>query len=200
MEVRRRSIKSDDDTLKHRRLTPLRVLRGVMCLLVFILSSFMLLVYLTPGAVMLRLFSIHYYRKANCFFFGLWLSLWPFLFEKINGTKVVFSGENVPEKERVLLIANHRTEVDWMYLWNLAVRKSCLGDIKYVLKSSLMGLPVFGWGFHVLEFISVERKWEVDQPVLHQMLSTLKNPQDPLWLALFPEGTDFTYETTSLIV
>ncbi|XP_021896409.1 probable 1-acyl-sn-glycerol-3-phosphate acyltransferase 4 [Carica papaya] len=81
-----------------------------------------------------------------------------------------------------------------MYLWNLAVRKSCLGDIKYVLKSSLMGLPVFGWGFHVLEFISVERKWEVDQPVLHQMLSTLKNPQDPLWLALFPEGTDFTEE------
>ncbi|KAJ6709851.1 1-ACYLGLYCEROL-3-PHOSPHATE ACYLTRANSFERASE-RELATED [Salix koriyanagi] len=42
-----------------------------------------------------------------------------------------------------------------------------------------------------LEFISVERNWEVDEPVMHQMLSTFKDPQDPLWLALFPEGTDF---------
>ncbi|WJX56918.1 1-acylglycerol-3-phosphate O-acyltransferase [Trifolium repens] len=26
------------------------------------------------------------------------------------------------------------------------------------------------------------------------MLSTFKDPQDPLWLAIFPEGTDFTEE------
>ncbi|XP_052736278.1 probable 1-acyl-sn-glycerol-3-phosphate acyltransferase 4 isoform X2 [Vigna angularis] len=39
---------------------------------------------------------------------------------------------------------------------------------------------------------SVERKWEVDEQILHQKLSTLQDPQDPLWLALFPEGTDYT--------
>ncbi|KAK1555443.1 hypothetical protein Q3G72_026485 [Acer saccharum] len=133
-------------------------------------------------------------RKATAFLFGLWLALWPFLFEKINRTKMVFSGDSVPAKERVLLIANHRTEVDWMYLWDLALRKGCLGYIKYILKSTLMKLPVFGWGFQILEFISVERKWENDEPVLRQMLSTFKNPQDPLWLAIFPEGTDFTEE------
>jgi lysocardiolipin and lysophospholipid acyltransferase len=127
-------------------------------------------------------------------FFGFWLALWPFLFEKINQTKVVFSGDTVPERERVMLIANHRTEVDWMYLWDLALRKGCLGDIKYMLKSSLMKLPIFGWGFHVLEFISVDRKWETDERVLRQMLSTFKSPEDPLWLAVFPEGTDFTEE------
>ncbi|KAG5543269.1 hypothetical protein RHGRI_016119 [Rhododendron griersonianum] len=94
--------------------------------------------------------------------------------------------------ERVVLIANHRTEVDWMYMWDLALRKGCLGYIKFVLKSSLMKLPIFGWGFHILEFIPVERKWEIDEPILRQMLSTFANPLDPLWLAVFPEGTDFT--------
>lgn len=98
----------------------------------------------------------------------------------------------VPARERVLLIANHRTEVDWMYLWDLAIRKGQLGYIKYILKSSLMKLPVFGWAFHILEFISVERKWEADKLTMHQMLSTFKDYHDPLWLALFPEGTDFT--------
>ncbi|GAV80661.1 Acyltransferase domain-containing protein [Cephalotus follicularis] len=189
-----RPLKSDVK-LKHRPLTPFRVLRGLICLVVYVSTAFMFLVYFGPVfAGMLRLFSVHYCRRATSFLFGLWLALWPFLFEKINGTKVVFSGDNVPKKERVLLISNHKTEVDWMYLWDLALRKGCLGYIKYILKSSLMKLPLFGWGFHILEFISVERKWEIDEPFLRQMLSTFQNPQDPLWLAIFPEGTDFTEE------
>lgn len=177
-----------------RALTPLRVLRGVFCLLILLSTAFVILVFCGFfTAVILRFFSIHYSRKATAFFFGSWLALWPFLFEKINKTKVIFSGETLPEREeRVLIIANHRTEVDWMYLWDLALRKGRLGYIKYVLKSSLMKLPVFGWAFHILEFISVERKWEVDESTMRNMLSTFKNHQDPLWLAVFPEGTDFT--------
>jgi len=176
------------------RLTPLTVLRGVTCLLVLFLTAFMMLVYIGfVAAVILRFFSIHYSRKITSFFFGAWLALWPFLFEKINKTKVVFSGDSIPAREeRVLLIANHRTEVDWMYLWDLALRKGRLGSIKYILKSSLMKLPVFGWSFHIMEFIPVERRWEVDGLIMHQMLSSFKDPRDPLWLALFPEGTDFT--------
>lgn len=181
------------NNIKNHTLTPLRIIRGLLCLTVYISTAFMLLVYLVPVlAVFLRLFSVHYSRKAVSYAFGLWLGLWPFLFEKINKTKVIFSGDTVPEKERVLLIANHRTEVDWMYLWDLALRKGCLGHIKYILKSSLMKLPIFGWGFHVLEFIPVERKWEIDEPILSKMLSTLSDREDPLWLTVFPEGTDFT--------
>ena len=79
-----------------------------------------------------------------------------------------------------------------MYPWDLALRKGCLGHIKYVLKSSLMKLPIFGWGFRILEFIPGERKWEFDEPIMHQMLSSFTDRRDPLWLIVFPEGTDFT--------
>ncbi|GMY28477.1 probable 1-acyl-sn-glycerol-3-phosphate acyltransferase 4 isoform X4 [Fagus crenata] len=193
MEVRRPFI-ADKKRLKHRPLTPIRILRGLLCLVVYISTAFMFLVYFAPGSAMLRLVSIRYSRKATSLLFGLWLSMWPFLFEKINRTKAVFAGDMVPAGERVLLIANHTTEVDWMYLWNLALRKGCLGYIKYILKGTLMRLPLFGWGFHILEFIPVERNWEIDEPILHNTLSTFTNPQDPLWLAVFPEGTDFTEE------
>lgn len=184
-----------DGKIKHRPMTPFRFLRGLICLVVFISTALMFLLYFSPvAAVLLRFFNIHYSRKATSFLFGLWLAMWPFLFEKVNETKVVFSGDTVPPKERVFLIANHRTEVDWMYIWDLALRKGCLGHIKYVLKRSLMNLPIFAWGFHIFEFIPVDRKWEADEPVLREMLSTFKDPRDPLWLALFPEGTDFTEE------
>lgn len=184
---------SASDGSRRTPLTPLRVIRGVVCLLVLLLTAFMMLVFFGfLGAVIIRFFSLHYSRKITSFFLGIWLALWPFLFEKINKTKVIISGDTLPASNRVLLIANHRTEVDWMYLWDLALRKGRLGYIKYVLKSSLMKLPVFGWSFQILEFIPVERKWEVDESIMHRMLSSFKDRRDPLWLAVFPEGTDFT--------
>ncbi|POO03170.1 Phospholipid/glycerol acyltransferase [Trema orientale] len=177
---------------KHRPLNLFRLIRGLICLVVFLSTAFLFLAYLAPFGVILRFLSVGLSRKATSLLFAVWLALWPFLFEKINRTKVVFSGDSVPSKERVMLIANHRTEVDWMYLWDLALRKGCLGRIKYILKNSLMKLPVFGWGFHVLEFVPLERKWELDEPVLRRMVSTFTDARDPLWLAIFPEGTDFT--------
>lgn len=181
--------------LNHQALTPLRLLRGIICLLVLLLTAFVMILYCGfPSAIILRLFSIHYSRKATAFFLSSWLALWPFLFEKINKTKVIFSGDTVPSGERILLISNHRTEVDWMYLWDLGLRKGCLGCIRYILKSSLMKLPVFGWAFYILEFIPVKRRWDVDEPNMRHMLSSFKDPRDPLWLVLFPEGTDFTEE------
>ncbi|KAE8708407.1 putative 1-acyl-sn-glycerol-3-phosphate acyltransferase 5 [Hibiscus syriacus] len=186
-------VPSVNHELGHRKLTPLRVFRGLICLLVLLATAFMMILYCGFfSTFVLRLFSVHYSRKVTGFFCSSWLALWPFLFEKINKTKVIFSGDDVPARERVLLICNHRTEVDWMYLWDLALRKDCLGYIKYILKSSLMKLPVFGWAFHILEFIPVERKWEVDEANMRQMLSKFKDPRDPLWLVIFPEGTDFT--------
>ncbi|GAY51926.1 hypothetical protein CUMW_138050, partial [Citrus unshiu] len=155
------------DVKKHRPLTPIRVFRGLICLFVMLSTAFTMIIYCGfPSAIV---------RKLASFFFGAWLALWPFLFEKINKTKVVFCGETVPAKERVLLIANHRTEVDWMYLWDFALRKGCHGYIKYILKSSLMKIPVFGWGFHIMEFISVERKWEIPKTP-SGLLFSLKAP------------------------
>ncbi|KAJ3698876.1 hypothetical protein LUZ61_002581 [Rhynchospora tenuis] len=182
-----------NDPPHHRPLTPLRRIRGIVCLFIILSTAFFMLVYCAPvTALFLRLLSIRYSRKATSFLFGTWLSLWPCLFEKINKTNVIFSGQTVPDKERVLLFANHRTEVDWMYLWNLALRKGRLGQLKYILKSSLMKLPVFGWAFHVMEFIPVERKWEIDEEIMRNRLEKFKDRNDPMWLALFPEGTDYT--------
>ncbi|KAJ1688389.1 hypothetical protein LUZ63_019779 [Rhynchospora breviuscula] len=48
-----------------------------------------------------------------------------------------------------------------------------------------MKLPVFGWAFHVMEFVPVERKWEIDEEIMRSRLEKFKDPRDPLWLA-FP--------------
>ncbi|KAJ7296571.1 hypothetical protein O6H91_09G013500 [Diphasiastrum complanatum] len=177
----------------HRPLTALMAIRGLFCLLVLVSTSFTLLVFLAPiGFGLARFFSVHLAREISASVFGNWLSMWPILIEKINQTKVIFAGDRVPKGERVLVLCNHRTEVDWMYIWNLAVRKDRIGYVKYMLKSSVRNLPIFGWGFHILEFLFLDRKWEVDEPAIKTYASSFKDRRDPLWLILFPEGTDFT--------
>ncbi|EFJ37844.1 hypothetical protein SELMODRAFT_437414 [Selaginella moellendorffii] len=178
---------------RHAPLTPLRIVRGLACLLVLLSTAFFMLIFLAPFCcVLVRIFSRHHSRELVAFFFGHWLAMWPFLFENINETRVVFSGDRVPGGERAIVICNHRTEVDWMYIWNLALRKGRIGHVKYVVKNSVRDLPVFGWALYVMEFLLIERKWEVDEPLMERYLSSFKDARDPLWLILFPEGTDYT--------
>ncbi|MCO5597627.1 hypothetical protein L7F22_051708 [Adiantum nelumboides] len=171
----------------------LRILKAIVVLVTLTGSASAILIIMSPFTFfLLRFFNIHWSRQLNAFIFGRWLSMWPFFFEKVNKTQVIFSGHNVPEAERTIVICNHRTEVDWMYIWNLALRKKRVGSVKYVVKSSVKNVPIFGWAFHVLEFLLVNRSWQVDELVFESMLSTFKGFQDPLWLVIFPEGTDYT--------
>ncbi|KAG0590428.1 hypothetical protein M758_1G106700 [Ceratodon purpureus] len=179
----------------HRPLTLFRRVRGFACLACLVLTSFVALIFLSPFVFYLpRFFSVHYSRLWTSFFIGNWLSLWPYLFEEVNETKVIFSGEKVPGEDRVMIMCNHRTEVDWMYIWNLAIRKGKIGFCKYAVKDSVKNLPLFGWAFYVFEFLMLHRQWEVDAPVIKSYLDSFQDKRDPLWLIVFPEGTDFTEE------
>ncbi|KAL2613654.1 hypothetical protein R1flu_025346 [Riccia fluitans] len=189
------AMRPKEGTISHKPLTLYRIIRGVMCLIILLSTAFVTLITLGPFMfIVLRLYSVHTSRKCIGFIFGQWLSMWPYFFEKINGTNVIFSGDNVPAGERAMVMCNHRTEVDWMYTWNLALRKNQIGFTKYALKSSVRNVPLFGWAFHVLEFLPLDRKWELDAPVIESYLRSFADPEDPFWFVLFPEGTDFTEE------
>lgn len=56
------------------------------------------------------------------------------LAERWFGVRFSFSGDQLPRGERALIIANHRTRLDWMYLWSFCVRIGSIGALKIVLK------------------------------------------------------------------
>ena len=69
------------------------------------------------------------------------------------------------------------------------------GRIYIILKESLKNVPIFGWGAQFYNFIFLSRKWETDKSRFQRHLSQLSNPKDPMWLLIFPEGTNLS-ETT----
>lgn len=175
----------------HRPLTLFRLLRGILMLTLLVVSAFFLLTSCLPVWAFLRVLNRSWGRRFSSHLFGYWLSMWVLLFEYVNGTKLVFSGDSVPPKERVLIMCNHLTEVDWMYLWCLAYRKKSVGAVKYALKATVRHAPIFGWAFHCMEFLLLERKWELDKDTIRTVMNSFRDRRDPLWEVVFPEGTDF---------
>lgn len=58
--------------------------------------------------------------------------------------KVVITGDGFIPGERSVIIMNHRTRLDWMFLWCCLLRYSYLRLEKICLKAALKGVPGFG--------------------------------------------------------
>lgn len=96
---------------------------------------------------------------------------------------------------RIVLMANHQLYTDWLYLWWVAYTNKMHGRIYIILKESLKNVPIFGWSAQFYNFIFLSRKWETDKWRFRKHLNQLKDPKDPMWLLIFPEGTNLSAVT-----
>ncbi|KAI5784998.1 acyltransferase-domain-containing protein [Peziza echinospora] len=93
--------------------------------------------------------------------------------------------------ERIILIANHQLYSDWLYLWWIAYTAKMHGFLYIILKESLKYIPVVGQGMLFYGFIFLARKWEQDKPrFLHRINKLNAQADEPMWLLIFPEGTN----------
>lgn len=107
--------------------------------------------------------------------------------------------------ERLVLIANHQVYTDWIYLWWVAYSNRMHGRVYIILKESLKNIPIIGQGMMFYGFIFMARKWMSDKPRLQHRLEKLKTQHtgsksstskfDPMWLMIFPEGTNLSTNT-----
>lgn len=64
--------------------------------------------------------------------------------EVIFGVQVKISGNVKKLEGPCLLIMNHRTRFDWMFVWCYLMRVGDLQKFKIVLKESLKNIPIVG--------------------------------------------------------
>lgn len=112
--------------------------------------------------------------------------------------------------ERVILMTNHQIYTDWLYLWWIAYTNTTPthGHIYIILKDSLKWIPLVGPAMQFYSFIFMARKWSKDQERLRYRLQKLNTQHsgpmtgshgqhqlDPMWLMIFPEGTNLSANT-----
>ncbi|XP_062851813.1 lysocardiolipin acyltransferase 1 [Trichomycterus rosablanca] len=168
---------------------------GVYFILTLFLSSFFGSVFMLSPVLPIMLLSPAWYRWLTDRIVATWFTLPVALLELVFGVKVIITGDGFIPGERSVIIMNHRTRLDWMFLWCCLLRHSYLRLEKVCLKAALKAVPGFGWAMQVASFIFIQRKWAEDQTHMANMLEYFCEIRQPLQLLLFPEGTDLTDNT-----
>ncbi|XP_034051071.1 lysocardiolipin acyltransferase 1 isoform X2 [Thalassophryne amazonica] len=173
--------------------------RGLYFVVTLFLGSFFGSIFMLGPVLPLMLLSPAWYRWITDRIVATWLTLPVSLLELVFGVKVVITGDGFIPGERSVIIMNHRTRLDWMFLWCCLLRCSYLRLEKICLKAALKAVPGFGWAMQVACFVFIHRRWDVDKKHMENMLDYFCDIREPLQLLLFPEGTDLTGENLDAI-
>ncbi|KAK5976428.1 Lysocardiolipin acyltransferase 1 [Trichostrongylus colubriformis] len=118
--------------------------------------------------------------------------------ELVFGMRVRVSGDEIDYNEPALIIMNHRTRLDWMYMWSALFQMNpwLITSNKISLKAQLQSLPGAGFGMSAAQFLFLHRNKERDAATFDEAIAYYKDMQLNYQLLLFPEGTDKSPWTT----
>ncbi len=149
---------------------------------------------LQTASLLVRPFSRSAFRRINRWCANVWWGWCVFYAEKVNGTRLALTGEDLPCQENAIVVCNHQQMPDITTIMIIARRKQRLGDLKWFVKRSIMFVPGVGWGMRFLNCLYVRRNWASDREAVLNTFATINNERIPLWLVSFVEGTRSTGE------
>ncbi|XP_073647569.1 lysocardiolipin acyltransferase 1 isoform X5 [Tursiops truncatus] len=117
--------------------------RGIYFILTLFWGSFFGSIFMLGPFLPLMFINPSWYRWINNRLVATWLTLPVALLETMFGVKVIITGDAFVPGERSVIIMNHRTRMDWMFLWNCLMRYSYLRLEKICLKATLKRVPGF---------------------------------------------------------
>ena len=155
-------------------------------------------------------------QRTLDWFIAAFLSLPASMLEAF-GVRVRCFGDAVALRERgefCVLLSNHPTTADWMFLWNWLFRYGDLTQLKIVLKGGLRAAPVIGWALQMACHLFLARDWERDQRHVQRLVHHYCTAMRPasgwvsalfahvlgrpsLQLLIFPEGTNLRPAATA---
>ncbi|KAK3597421.1 hypothetical protein CHS0354_040159 [Potamilus streckersoni] len=173
------------------------ILRGLTFIFLLGFTSILGTVFfLTP---LLPLVVLH--PKTARFFMDIFIVIWKLycsaVYELVFQTKVVITGEPGCPEDSYLIIMNHRTRFDWLYVFSYQIRYGSVWRYTISLKNALKSIPGVGWAMQLAGYIFLQRKWEEDKKLISNGIRYLNLVNFKPQVLLFPEGTDFTPSTKS---
>ncbi|HTH43566.1 MAG TPA: lysophospholipid acyltransferase family protein [Oxalicibacterium sp.] len=122
-------------------------------------------------------YTTRYYVTSRWNMFIIWLA------KVLCGIRYQVKGmENLPDQP-VILLSKHQSAWETIFLlWKMP------RPLVFVLKKSLIYIPLFGWALALLRMIPIDRKNGKDAfaQVVREGVQRLKDGQ---WIIMFPEGT-----------
>lgn len=120
-----------------------------------------------------------------------WMGMISFMIQSIFSVEFHLYRDQktrLKRNESALIVCNHFSRLDWLYLWPVFLNTGQLKDLVIVLKDDLGNIPVFGWAMKMWKFLFFKRSLDIDQKETVTKLADFGKKS----LLLFPEGTDLS--------
>lgn len=167
------------------------VLWGPLCAIIAFVPLLCINV-LQMCSIVLLPFSRPLFRAVNVMFArGIW-TLWSYIVEDINRTKIVYTGDVLPLRENAIVFSNHQSMSDIIVLLSLARRSKMVGRMKWLVKDVIKYVPGVGWGMLFLDCVFLKRNWADDERNITRTFRNVVDNKLRVWLVSFPEGTRIT--------
>lgn len=140
-------------------------------------------------SLVVRPFSARGFRRVNRWIANTWWGACVLWARKCNGTRVVVTGDDLPDRENAIVVSNHQEMSDIPVLMDLALSKRRLGDMKWFVKNPVKYVPGVGWGMLFLDCLFVKRNWTRDRSSILATFDRLRRHATPHWVISFVEGT-----------
>lgn len=160
----------------------------------FLFATLLLFNGLQTLSLAVRPFSRRTFRRINRWAASTWWGMCVIGSQLMNRTRIIVTGDDLPEDENAVIVANHQDMPDIVVLMTLARSRRRLGDLKWFVKDALKHVPGIGWGMRFLECPFVTRDWTADRHTIARTFARLREERIPMWLVSFSEGTRVTAE------
>jgi len=172
-----------------RKLSHLRGLVLGTLAAIFLFSTLLALNVLQTASLAIKPISQSAFRRVNRRAANLWWGWCALLAEKLHGSRVVLSGDDVPVRENAIVVSNHQQMTDIVVLFVLARKKERLGDLKWFVKDIIKYVPGVGWGMQFLDCLFIKRDWTADRDAIQSVFEKILAHSIPFWIISFVEGT-----------
>ncbi|CAG5098349.1 Oidioi.mRNA.OKI2018_I69.XSR.g15588.t1.cds [Oikopleura dioica] len=94
-----------------------------------------------------------------------------------------------PKDKKILILANHRTRMDWLIILNFLYNHGKVGGLRFSLKAPLRFVPGVGWFLSLACHVFLKRRFEDDREHILDCLELYSKTMDNVSFYFFPEGT-----------
>jgi 1-acyl-sn-glycerol-3-phosphate acyltransferase len=125
----------------------------------------------------------------------LWVEALVTWAETIGGLELVVTGDDMRSDESCIVLVNHRSWVDSLVVFCLAVSAGRAGDFRFLGKRSLAYLPIIGLAAKLTGgVLFISRNYARDEAKMRRTYRQLTHRRSPFWFTIFPEGTRLNAE------
>ncbi|XP_059143317.1 lysocardiolipin acyltransferase 1-like [Physella acuta] len=162
---------------------------SMLACMLFLTSTMGTIVMVTPTLPVIFL-SPKLSRRMMDSLIKLWFLLAVAMYEILMGVKIKIKGNPSLLGTSSLILSNHRTRLDWLFLMSYLCRYSAIDEYRISLKASLKKFPGAGWAMQCAGFLFLNRKWDEDKDHISNGIHYFSQVHSKPQFLLFPEGTD----------